>query len=112
MPCSRSQGVSQHASQVSRPTPKGEVDGSGQGGLQGPHLGGLQTHTQVGCLLCWVSPGPHPGGAVPGGACSRGICFMVGSAPGVCGDPPVMATSVGDTHPTGMHSCSYVYCID
>ena len=28
------QVVSQHALQVSRPTPKGEVEGSGQGGLQ------------------------------------------------------------------------------
>ena len=41
-------GVSQHALQVSRPTPKGELEGSGQGrgsrptpgGAPGPHLGG------------------------------------------------------------------------
>ena len=37
--------VSQHALQVSRPTPRGEVEGSG--------LGGLQAHTQG------ASPGPH-----------------------------------------------------
>ena len=52
--------VSQHAFQVSRPTPKGELEGSGQGGLQahtlwggskGPHLEG--------------SPGPHLGVSRP-----------------------------------------------
>ena len=50
MPCSRSQGVvSEHALQVSRPTSKGEVEGSGLGGSTGPHPG--------------VSLGPHPGGS-------------------------------------------------
>ena len=102
--------VSQHALQVSRPTPKGEVERSGFGGFPGPHLGGspgsypgespgphpgelsrptprggLQAHTQRG------SPGPHLGG-IP--ACTEA-------------DPPPqqMATAVGGTHPTGMHSC-------
>ena len=37
--------VSQHALQVSRPTPRGEVEGYGLGGSPGPHQGG--------------SPGPH-----------------------------------------------------
>ena len=37
---------------VSRPTPRGEVEGSGWGGSPGPHLGG--------------SPGPHLGGSSPG----------------------------------------------
>ena len=39
--------VSQHALQVSRPTPRGEVEGSGLkgGGSPGPHPGGLQAHT-------------------------------------------------------------------
>ena len=32
--------VSQHALQVSRPTPKGEVEGSGLGGCPDPHPGG------------------------------------------------------------------------
>ena len=49
--------VSQHALQVSRPTPRGELRGSG--------LGGLQAHTWGGC------------------ACSRGVC----SQGGVCGEP-------------------------
>ena len=60
MPCSRSRGggvVSQHALQVSRPTPRGEVEGSGPRGCPGPHprgklrglaWGGLQAHTQWG----------------------------------------------------------------
>ena len=39
--------VSQHALQVSRPTPRGQVEGSGQG----------------------ASPGPHPGGCIP--ACTE-----------------------------------------
>ena len=67
MPC-RSPGgcVSQHALQVSRPTPKGELEGSGRGGLQahtdggspGPHLGGgFSRHTPGGGFL-----GAHLGG--------------------------------------------------
>ena len=43
--CSQGRGVvSQHALQVSRPTPRGELEGSGQGGLQ--------VHTQGGILAC------------------------------------------------------------
>ena len=48
--------VSQHALQVSRPTPREEVEGSGLGGAPGPHpggklrglawAGGLQVHTR------------------------------------------------------------------
>ena len=57
MPC-RSPGeyVSQHALQVSRPTPKGELEGSGQGGFSrmtpggvgspSPPWGGLQAHAE------------------------------------------------------------------
>ena len=37
--------VSQHALQVSRPTPRREVEGSGLGGLQAHTQGGLQAHT-------------------------------------------------------------------
>ena len=59
-----------------------------------------------GCLLLGVSGlgsacsggrGYGTGGLVPGGAC---CC---------CRHPP-MATSVGSTHPTGMHSCFYYNC--
>ena len=61
MHCSRSprEGVvSQHALQVSRPTPRGEVEGSGQGGSPGPHPRGKLRG------LVWPggSPGPHVGG--------------------------------------------------
>ena len=38
---SRRGGVSQHALQVSRPTPKGELVGSGWGGLQAHTHGGV-----------------------------------------------------------------------
>ena len=51
MHCSRSPGRG-----ISRPTPRGEVEGSGQRGLQAHTQGGLQVHT-------WGSPGPHPGGS-------------------------------------------------
>ena len=67
---------------VSRPTPKGEVEGFG--------LGGLQAHTQG------VSrPTPSMGGCIP--ACTEA-------------DPP-MATAAGGTHPTGMHSCFVIICL-
>ena len=63
-------GVSQHALQVSKTKPKGELEGSGQGGLQahtggspGPHWGGLQAHTWWFSRLTPVGPqDPHPGG--------------------------------------------------
>ena len=67
--------VSQHALQVSRPTPKGEVKGSGRGG----------------------SPCPHPGG---GACCGGSAPDGCGDTP-----PLVMAAAAGGTHPTGMHSC-------
>ena len=73
-------GAFQHTLQISRPTPKGELEGSGLGvsrptpggspgphlkGSPGPYLGvsrptprGLQVHTQG-------SPGPHPGVSRP-----------------------------------------------
>ena len=41
-------GVSQHALQVSRPTPRGGGWGVWLVGVPGPHLGGLQAHTQGG----------------------------------------------------------------
>ena len=67
--------VSQHALQVSRPTPRGRgVEGSGLWGSPGPHPGGVSR--------------PTPG-AIP--ACTEA-------------DPPT-ALAVGSTHPTGMHSC-------
>ena len=79
MPCSRSpEGVvSQHALQVSRPTPRGEVVGSGQG---------VSRPTPRG------SPGPHPGGVYPSMYLGR--------------PRPLAATAAGSTHPTGMHFCS------
>ena len=53
--------VSQHALQVSRPTPKGGVEGSGLGESPGPHPGGKLRG------LAWGrSPGPHPGGKLRG----------------------------------------------
>ena len=85
MPCSRSRGgmVSQHALQVSRPTPRGEVEGSGWGGVSRPTPGGVPAPRR-GCLLRGVSRptlgedacsrGSAPRGVpAPGGACSGGL---------------------------------------
>ena len=45
--CSQGVVVSQHALQVCRPIPRGEVEGSGLGVFPGPHPGGcLQAHTR------------------------------------------------------------------
>ena len=81
--------VSKHALQVSRPTPRGEVDGSGlrvsrptptgevegsgQGGLEAHIRGSLQAHTsgRLRVLASWDlqahtwrgAPGSHPGGS-------------------------------------------------
>ena len=69
-------GVYQHTLQVSRPTPKGELEGSGLG-VSRPTLGGSPAHTQGGCIPAYTEADP----------------------------PWLMATAVGSTHPTGMHSC-------
>ena len=66
--------VSQHALQVSRPTPKGEFEGSGWGGLQahtqggswGLWLGGLLAHSwREVSRPTFGGPGPHPQGLYP-----------------------------------------------
>ena len=76
--------VFQHTLQVSRPTPKGEVEGdlAGGGGSPGPHpRGGAVEGDQarVG------SPGPHSKGKLrgiwPGGACSEVACSRGVPAP-------------------------------
>ena len=76
--------VSQHGLQVSRPTPRGEVEGSGQG-VSRPTPG--------------RSPGPHLRGGVqaPHLGVSQNALRQTPSQQ--------MATVAGGTHPTGMHSC-------
>ena len=64
----------QHALQVSRPTPGGEVEGSGwgvsrpthRGKLRGLARGGLQAHTGGYPSMPCRSPGPHPEGRLRG----------------------------------------------
>ena len=71
MSSSRSWGVvSQHALQVSRPIPKGEVEGDLAGGVSpGPHPRGKLRRSGLG-----RSPGPHLGGVpAPGGLLSGGV---------------------------------------
>ena len=79
-------GVSQHALQVSMSTPRGELEGSG--------WGGLQVHTQGEGLGVWPggSPGPHLGGVSQHALRQPHL-------------PQLMTTAAGGTHPTGMHSC-------
>ena len=43
---------------VSRPTPKGEVEGSSRGGLQAHTWGGLQAHTQGGRIPACTEADP------------------------------------------------------
>ena len=102
--------VSQHALQVSRPTPRGEVEGSGLGGFQahtwgeveGSGLGGLQAHTQGEVERSGLrgSPGPHPG-EPPGPHQGGSPACTEADTP----HPQQTATAAGGTHPTGMHSC-------
>ena len=122
---SRGGVVSQHALQVFRPTPWGEVEGSGQGGSPGPYprgklrglAWGLQAHNGGG------SPGPHSGEGVsrptPGGVsrCTPGV-WSPGPHPGGCIPAYTEATAhtataaVG-THRTGMHSnFKYFYLLN
>ena len=101
----RSGVVSQHALQVSRPIPSGEVEGSGPRGSPGPHPGGSWGVRPGG------SPGPHLGGVSR--PTPRGFpgTHPVGGGIPACTEadtpPQQMATAVGSTHPSGMHSCSY-----
>ena len=97
--------VSQHALQVSRPTPRGEVEGdlvrgisrpTPKGEVEGDLARGVSRPTPGG-VCSWNGLLPR-GGLVPGGAWSGGLC----------GDPSGMATAAGGTHPTGMHSCFYL----
>ena len=78
--------VSQHALQVSRPTPRGEIKGSGQEGVSRPRPGGLQVHT-------WGVFRPTPGGV---------------SQHAQRQTPQQMAIAAGGTHPSGMHSCIWI----
>ena len=116
--------VSQHALQIPRLTPRGEVEGSGQWGSPGPHprgklrdlawgspgqhLGGLQAHpwgalqahTQGGLQEhIQGASGPHLGGLQPH---TQGVCVSQHALM----QTPLMATAAGGTCPTGMHSCS------
>ena len=50
----------------------------------------------------WSRGMPGLGGSAPGGPASRGV-------PG--GDPPRTATAAGGTHLTGMHSCLYNFSL-
>ena len=95
---------------VSRPTPKGEIEGD----LVKAHSqGGSWGGSGWGCLL--------PGGCLlQGGACSWGVpapggvyswgCLLPGGLPAPSGGRPPdhqTATVADGTHPTGMHSCYY-----
>ena len=82
--------VSQYALQVSRPTTRVEVEGSGLGGSPGPHpggsvggsgLGGLQAHTQGGGWGVWSSGVSKP---TPGGVSQHTLRQTPPKADGYC----------------------------
>ena len=97
--------VTQHALQVSRPTSRGEVEGSGLGWSPGPHQRG-----KLSSLAWGGSPGPHPRGCLqthtwggsPGPHPGWGVCIPACTE---ADTPPQTSTAVGSTHPTEMHSC-------
>ena len=71
---------------VSRPTSREEIGGSGGRGVQAHTWGVVQAYT-------WGGSRPRPGKCIP--ACTEA------DTP----SPQQMASAVGGTHPTGMHSC-------
>ena len=87
----RSGGISQHALQVSRPTPRG-------GSLRGLARG-VSRPTPTG-----GSPGPHPGGSPdlhPGRVSQHSLMQTP--------HHQLMATTTGGTHDTGMHSWLQIF---
>ena len=96
----------------SGPHPRGKLRGLAWGGSPVPHLaGGGSRPTPLGVSRptprgvsrptpMGRSPGPHPGG-LPGPTPGGRVCIPVCTE----AHPPVTATTVGGTHPTGMHSC-------
>ena len=88
MPCSSQGGVGSPACLAGlQDHTQRELEGSRQGGSPGPHPGGKLRD------LAGGSPDPH-WGCIP--ACTE------------ADHPPVMATTAGGTHPTGIHSCSVI----
>ena len=107
MPCTRSPG-GWYPSMPCRfpgPHPRGSLGPSSWGGGCGESPGPQPRGKLRGI---WSKPTPKGevegdlarGDACSGGACSGGVCSR-----GVWRPPPVTATAVGGTHPTGMHSC-------
>ena len=107
-------GVSKHALHLSRPTPRGEPEGSGWwGGVSRPTPGGKLSG------LAWATPRGGLRGlargvsrTTPGGISrptpGRGWWCI----PACTEADPLTATAAGGTHPTGMHSCViFVYSI-
>ena len=103
---------------ASRPTPSGEVEGSGHGGLQAHTQGGSRPTPRgmVSRPTPRGSPGPHPGGSPgphPGGSPGPhpvGLQAHTWGCIPACteADPAWMATAAGGKHPAGMHSFSLV----
>ena len=81
--------VSQHALQVSRPTPRGEVEGD-------LARGGLQAHTEGGSWGDLARVGVSR--PIPRGGLSQHALRQT----------PPTATAAGGTHPTGIHSCLWI----
>ena len=88
---------------ISRPTPSGEVEGSGWGSLE------AHTQEEVEGSGWGESPGPNLG-EVEGSGCGGFQAHTWGvSQHALRQTPQEMATAVDGTNATGMHSCSYLY---
>ena len=97
---------------VSRPTPKGEVEGGcGPGPQPRGKLRGIWSRptakgevegdlVQEGCLVPGLPARGVPGSGGLGVPGPRGCLVRNGGC-----RPPGTATAAGGTHPTGMHSC-------
>ena len=97
--------VSQHALQVSRPTPRGAVERDLTGGVSRPTPKG-----EVEGDLARGSPGRHLGGPTLGGCLvPGGSALGVPGLGGVVWRPSRTATAADGTHPTAMHSCSWIF---
>ena len=90
-------GLQAHTWGVSRPTPRGSPDPD-PGGSPAHTQGGLQAQTWGGGF-----PGPYLGGGLQ--AHTQGSV----SQHALRQTPQLTATAAGGTHPTGMHSCFFMF---
>ena len=72
-----------------------------------PRGGGAIPTCIAGGIPACLAAGLQGGGLLRGVCSKRGVCSGGEGVPG--GDPPGTATAAGGTHPTGMHSCMWMF---